>query len=213
GRPSPRPRSSESSASPRACSPARGGALAGGGSGSSLAAADLGERRSGDGFAPVPDAPEPLDLPVDGDQLQEGVVSVPPAKTGAGDDPGLLVEPVPDVAFRRRGARADPAAEQSGALSEGNLVEGLLRRSGEFERRRAGGRVLVRDELALRLDGRPGSLRCGLGDLPDGLLGGGRRGLRGRSRALRERDRRSRVRGRVLRLSILSVGAAAKREP
>src|SRR5262249_28673033 len=82
-----------------------------------------------------------------------------------------------------------------------------------FERRRAGGRVLVRDELALRLDGRPGSLRCGLGDLPDGLLRGGRRGLRGRSRALRERDRRSRVRGRVLRLSILSVGAVAKREP
>src|SRR5439155_3842210 len=128
-----------------------------------LPPADLGERGAGDFFAPVPDPPDPLDLLVDRDQRLQRLRAVPPAELGAGDDPGVLVEPALHVAARALRMRVDPGRELVGALGERNLVSRLLRRAWQDEsrsplRRGLGGALLLGrllgDGLLRRLLGR-----------------------------------------------------------
>ena len=58
------------------------------------------------------DAPELLGAAVDGDERRERLGAVPPAELRAGDDPGVLVEPVRDVRARLRAdARRASGAE------------------------------------------------------------------------------------------------------
>ena len=75
-------------------------------------------------------------LLVDGDECLKRLGSVPPAELRAGDDPGVLVEPVAHV---RAGLRAvvDPALELECAGRQRDLVERLPGRAGERERGRA----------------------------------------------------------------------------
>ena len=94
---------------------------------------------------------------------------MPPAELGAGDDPGVLVEPALDVRARLR-ALGEPGLEVPGAGRERDLVERLLRRAGELK---AAGRVFCTTGLSFFSFGFAWGLSVGLAaDLTAGLVTG-----------------------------------------
>src|SRR5215212_9084896 len=84
-------------------------------------------------FTAVADAPLRLDAAVDADEDAERFSAVPPAEVRAGDDPGVLVEPVTLVGGRCAAARRQPGVEAPGAGGQGDLVERLGRRARHVE--------------------------------------------------------------------------------
>ena len=81
----------------------------------------------------VAEAPLGLDAAVDADEDLERFGAVPPAKPRAGDDPGVLVEPVTLVGGGWAAAGSQPGLKAPGAGRQGDLVERLLRRAWHVE--------------------------------------------------------------------------------
>jgi hypothetical protein len=80
-----------------------------------LKPSNCGEGPACDRFAAVTDAPLGLDPAVDADEDVEGFGAVPPAKPRAGDDPGVLVQPVTLVGSGWASVKSQPGLEAPGA--------------------------------------------------------------------------------------------------
>ena len=80
-----------------------------------LKASNSGKRPARDRFAPVTHAPLGFDPAVDADEDVERFGAVPPAKPRAGDDPGVLVEPVALVGGGWAAVASQPGLEAPGA--------------------------------------------------------------------------------------------------
>src|SRR6476646_1037301 len=104
---------------------------------------DCGEGSARERFAAIADAPLGLGPAVDADEEAERFGAVPPAKPRAGDDPGVLVEPVTLVGGGRVAAAGQPGLEAPRAGRQGDLVERLLRRTWHME----GGRPRAPESL------------------------------------------------------------------
>jgi hypothetical protein len=116
-----------------------------------LKPANRGEGPARDCFAAVADTPLGLDPAVDADKDVERFSPVPPAKPRAGDDPGVLVEPVALVGRGWAAVASQPGLEVPRAGRQRYLVERLFRRPWHVE----GGRP--RPAESLRSDGAPWS--------------------------------------------------------
>src|SRR5216110_464054 len=90
---------------------------------------DCGEGPARDCFAAVADAPPGLDPAVDADEDAERLGAGPPAKPRAGNDPGVLIQPVTLIGGGRAAAASQPGLEALHAGRQGDLVERLLRRA------------------------------------------------------------------------------------
>src|SRR5829696_5153040 len=124
---------------------------------------DRTEGATGHDFALLAQAPHLLYAPVDLDQRPQSVVAVGPAEPGAGDDPGVLVEPVVDPGPGAAGVLLDPGRELLRPVAEEDLVERLRRRAGNRE----GGLASADGSFRLRFRrpwlgrGARGRRRCG----------------------------------------------------
>src|SRR5439155_5728951 len=159
------------------------------------------------------ETPDRLRTLVDRDERRECLRSPPPAELRAGNDPFVLVEPVPDVCVRQLRMRVEPGGERASTIRQRHLVQWLLLRARDDERRRSHLRILRGGRC-----GRGGGLRrggslllCRGGRLHSGRrLGGGGQRLGPEIGALH--DGRC-VRRYVFRLSdLLVLGVSSERD-